>query len=174
MSFLFTTIWKWLQVAPRALEMFVGMETPQHNFHTAWEAACRAACKTAQDIGQEKSKQKLIFCRRAGRSGCSAVWRCSSPQGRLANTCSFQDFKMHFVTLLPANNAEIFQRTGISAYYDRASKSQSPPRSEWIWQHPVCAHLARGHRPTAVPYNHTKSTSSPVGHSTKAAGPATF
>lgn len=87
-------------------------KTPQHNLYTAWEAARRAASKTAQDIGQEKSKQKLIFCRRAGRSGCSAVWRCCSPQGRLANTCSFQDFKMHFVTLLPANNAETFQRTG--------------------------------------------------------------
>lgn len=104
-------------------------KTPWRNFYTAWEAACRAASKTAQDIGQEKSKQKLIFCRRAGRSGCSAAWRCSSPQGRLANTCSFQDFKMHFVTLLPANNAEMFQRTGISAYCDRASKSQSPPQS---------------------------------------------
>lgn len=105
-------------------------KTPQHNFYAARKAACRAAYKTAQDIGQEKAKQKLIFCRRAGHSCCSAVWRCSSPQGRLANTCSLQDFKMHFVTLLPANNAEMFQRTGISAYFDCASKSQCLPRSE--------------------------------------------
>lgn len=105
-------------------------KTPQHNFYTAWEAACRAACKTAQDMGQEKSKQKLIFCRRAGGSGCSAAQRRDAPQGRLANTCSFQDFKMHFVTLLPANSAEMFQRTGISAYCGCACERQSPPRPE--------------------------------------------
>lgn len=83
----------------RVLEMFAGTRrNPRVIFTLLGKLATGLLYKTAEDIWPRKIKTKVDFFQASGSSDHSAVWRCSSPQGRLANTCSLQDFQTQFLS----------------------------------------------------------------------------
>lgn len=99
MRFFFTTTWKWLQVAPRVLEMFAGTRRHPRTIFTLLEKLPAGLLyKTAEDIWPRKIKTKVDFFQASGtlRPFCylamllsaRAVWPTPAPFKTLKRSLS--------------------------------------------------------------------------------------
>lgn len=70
MRFFFTATWKWLQVAPRVLQMFVGTRRhPSIIFTLLGKLPAGLLYKTAEDIWPRQIKTKVDFFQASGTLG---------------------------------------------------------------------------------------------------------